>query len=120
MLRKEDLDNFTGTSLYHKWSALFPRAVLTDGTKFLADTAGAYWLMDAIASHQDKALKSEPFQVWKLKVHRPGSFATLTCEDGNYNKLRTQEIEWTNFPLDEIELYAQWEDYFIIFLPSEY
>lgn len=121
MLRQEDLDQFTGTSQYYKFNALFPQAVLTDGTKFLADCAKAYWLMDAIASHQDKKLKQEEFQVWTLTVHRDkGRSATLTCEDGNYNVLRTQEITWKDFPLDEIKLFAQWGEYFVIFLPSEY
>ena len=39
---------FTGTQQYYQ---LNRHVVLTDGTRYLADEAGAYWLMDAIASY---------------------------------------------------------------------
>ena len=42
------LTEFTGTGQLYKISDRF---VLTDGTKFLADQAHCYWLMDAVASH---------------------------------------------------------------------
>jgi hypothetical protein len=78
---------FTGTEGYIRWSPLFPRMVLTDGTKFVAENgggAGAYWLMDAIASHQPKALKDErlrEMQFWNLTVTEKdgGNTAILTC-----------------------------------------
>ena len=60
--KQSQLAQFSGTDGYIRWSPLFPRMVLTDGAKFVADnggTSGAYWLMDAIASHQPKALKDE-------------------------------------------------------------
>jgi hypothetical protein len=43
-----NLAQFTGTTQYYQITA---RTVLTDGAKYLADAAGCYWLMDAIASH---------------------------------------------------------------------
>ena len=42
------LAHFIGTEHYYR---LTPSAVLTDGTKYLAEAAGAFWLMDAIASY---------------------------------------------------------------------
>lgn len=39
---------FTGTTVYHLHA---PRVVLTDGAKYVAEHAEAYWLMDAIASY---------------------------------------------------------------------
>jgi hypothetical protein len=42
------LSNFTGTEKYHRISR---RHLLTDGTKYLADEAECFWMMDAIASH---------------------------------------------------------------------
>ena len=56
-----------------RWSPLFRQMVLTDGAKFVADNGGAhgaYWLMDAIASHQPKALRNEmlrDIQFWSCK-----------------------------------------------------
>ena len=42
------LAHFIGTEHYYR---LTPSAVLTDGTKYLAEGAGAFWLMDAVASY---------------------------------------------------------------------
>ena len=55
--KQSNLAQFTGTEAYHRWSPLFPRMVLTDGAMFVAKhggTSGAFWLMDAIVSHQPK------------------------------------------------------------------
>ena len=48
--KQAELDQFTGTEGYIRWSPLFRRMVLTDGAKFVADNGGAhgaYWLVDA-------------------------------------------------------------------------
>jgi hypothetical protein len=42
------LAQFTGTTRYYRIS---PGHLLTDGTRYLADTASCYWIMDAVASH---------------------------------------------------------------------
>ena len=80
--------------------------LFTDGAKFLANQAGAYWLIDEIAIIQplDKRVATEEFQVWKLTV-RPDRTATLTCDDGNGNIVVTREIGFTDFPLNEVMLY---------------
>lgn len=118
---EKSLVQFTGTEEWHRWSVLFRNALLTDGTKYLAETAGAYWLMDIIASWNktDDKVMDEYFQVWRLEVH-PDHSATITATDGNDNEIARQEIEYTDFPLQEIELYASNEDdYIIIMLKSE-
>ena len=43
-----DLAQFTGTERYYR---LNRKCLLTDGTKYLAEAAGAFWLMDAAASY---------------------------------------------------------------------
>ena len=89
--------------------------VLTDGAKFVADnggTSGAYWLMDAIASHQPKALKDErlrEIQFWKLTVTEKDGrkSAVLTCRaDSGEKPAITQRIEYTDFDLPEIDLWV--------------
>ncbi len=53
------------------------RSILyTDGAKYVADSAGAYWLLDQIALAQRgvKAVAGEAFQVRKLAV-RPEELA---------------------------------------------
>jgi hypothetical protein len=110
------LEQFIGTEYYYP---LWPKVLLTDGTRFLADTVGCYWLMDAIASHVQHLDKKEVFTSCKLKVLN-GS-AELIIDDGNGNILATQKIPCTDFPLDSMCLYACLNgDKWIILLPSEY
>ena len=116
-LTKADLAQFTGSEQWYRHAT--ERDVLyTDGVKYVAETAGAYWLVDEIAFLQrfDKLVAAEEFQSWELKVNADHT-ATLTCEDGDGGVVFTKAIEFTDFPLEEITLY------FInktILLPSEY
>jgi hypothetical protein len=113
---QQALRQFTGTE--HWWTnPLFSGFSYTDGVKYLAGEAGAYWLIDAIFSHQcNPKVKAEGFQEWRLKVS-PDNTAVLTCSDGNCNEICRQEIAFTDFPLDEIALYLMNA---VLLLPSEY
>ena len=116
-LTQSDLDQFTGSENWHR-HGINRNVLFTDGAKFLADQAGAYWLLDEIAIIQryEKRVAAEEFQVWKLAV-RPDHTATLSCDDGNGKIAFTKEIEFTDFPLDEVLLYFANN---VIHLPSEY
>jgi hypothetical protein len=120
-----DLAHFTGTETYTnlRYPWLRKRFLLTDGVQYLAEKAQAYWLMDAIAAHQiNKKVANEPFQVWILTVNEHRQ-ARLTCNDGNNTLLTFQKIEYTDFPLSEITLYASQDDYLggrVVMLTSEY
>ena len=116
-LNKSDLTQFTGTEQYYR-HGINRKVLFTDGAKYVADTAGAYWLLDEIALIQpyNKLVAAEKFQVWKLVV-RPNRTATLTCDDGNDSIVYTKEIRYTDFPLDEITFYFANN---VIHLPSEY
>lgn len=123
MLTKESLEQFTGTESYHRWSALFRNCVLTDGVKYLADEAGAYWLMDAIASHipttARKDERLQDMQFWKLVVKN--GKAVLSCEaDSGEKAVTTQRIPYTDFPLEEIKIWVQRGEHWVFMLPSEY
>lgn len=110
------LSQFTGTAQYYRIS---PKHLLTDGTKFLADQARCYWLMDAIASHLSEIGTEDWFVLVKMKVC--DGQAVMHYEDGNGNEHARQEIPYTDFPLAEITLYACWDTvHWIIMLPSEY
>jgi hypothetical protein len=114
------LSQFTGTISYYR---LTSNIVLTDGTKYLADTAGAYWLMSAIASYLPALTDQEDFVLAKLRVTRSYNTTSglLTLDDGNDHILAKQFIEYTDFVLDKIKLYACWTgDFWVIMLPSEY
>ena len=116
-LGKNDLKQFTGSENWYR-HGLNPNVLFTDGAKYVADEGGAYWLLDAIAICQrhEKAVAAEPFQVWKLTV-RPDRTASLVCDDGNNNVVYTQQIEYSDFPLDEITL---WFANGTIYLPGEH
>ena len=110
------LGQFTGTSKYYKISR---RHLLTDGTRYLAEQAACFWLMDAIASHLSEIGTSEWFVVIKTTVKQTS--AVMVYEDGNGTELARQEIPYTDLPLAHIDLYACWDsEHWVIMLPSEY
>ena len=115
-ITRADLSHFTGTENWYR-HAIARNVLYTDGIKYLAERAGAYWLLDEIALAQSlPRIKAEPFQRWHLLV-RPNHTARLTCDDGNYNIRLSKEISFTDFPLDEIAIYLTGN---VIMLTSEY
>jgi len=107
---------FTGTVHYHR---LNRKCLLTDGAKYLAEGAGAFWLMDAAASYLLELGTADWFVLVRLAV--TGSSAVLTLEDGNGREHARQEIPYTDFPLAQQTLYACWDgDHWVLMLPSEY
>lgn len=115
-LTKADLRQFTGTEFWYRHP--FKRTILyTDGVKYMAETGGAYWLIDEIVFAQaEQRIAAVPFQFWTLKVCADHT-ATLTCENGDCTIISTKELTFTDFPLDEIRLYFTDN---VILLPSEY
>lgn len=107
-ITEEMLAGFTGTTRYIRHS-LNRNVVMTEGAHFLSRN-GAAWLIDRIAlSGID--WKKEAFQSWTLKItkrHESGTWGKgkLTCTDGRYEKLGEWEVDATDFPLDEVKLFA--------------
>ena len=123
------LSQFTGTENYYRTGV--GKLLYTDGVKYLADAAGAYWLIDAISSHQaNPDVAAEGFQVWILKVvdHK----GLLTCyrdyeaglpEMANYSHygVVVQHIPFTDFPLSEIKIWVEGgPEQPVALLPSEH
>jgi hypothetical protein len=104
-LEQSDLDQFSGSDNWYKhWLG----KLYTDGVKFMADQAGAYWLIDEVVTNQRRPkIRGEEFQVWKLKVDLEKKKAVLTCDDGNDNVVFRKRIDYTDFPLAEIKLYFE-------------
>jgi len=110
------LTQFTGTERYYR---LNPLCLLTDGTKYLAEAAGAFWLMDAAASYLIELGTDDWFVQVKLVVTGPR--AVLTLEDGNGHVRAKQVIPYTDFPIPQQSLYACWDgEHWVLMLPSEY
>ena len=110
-----NLTQFIGTERYYR---ITQHHLLTDGTKYLAEQAKCFWLMDAIASHLPKQFH-DYFAVANLTVKN--SSAQLTLDDGNGNVFAQQFIEYTDFQLSELKLYCAFDgQYWVIMLISEY
>lgn len=106
---------FTGTTQWY-FHPLFKAYKYTDGVRFLAQNAEAYWLLEYVFSNQSlPVLKNAPFQVWKMQV--VDSSAIIKVEDGNGKLLKRFDISFTDFPLKEITLWLEGE---ILLLPSEH
>ncbi len=114
---RNQLSQFTGTEKYYRIS---PKAVLTDGAKFLADAVGCYWLMDLYVSHLTM-IDPDVESFTCLKLIKRGHSADIVIEDGNTLELAKQHIEYTNFPLDTFVFYAVWAgEFWVLMLTSEY
>ena len=109
---KKELTHFTGTEKYYQSMAV----KFTDCVYFLAENAGAFWLIDLIGSYQHE-LRDIPFQLWELRVNDDKTAAIECREDTGMTTLVRQEIPYTDFPLEEIQLYCIDG---ILLLPSEY
>jgi len=111
-----ELSMFTGTERYYR---LNRKCLLTDGTKYLAEAVGAFWLMDAVASYLLELGTADWFVQIKLTVE--DSSAVLTLEDGNGGVRAQQEIPYTDFPMPQQTMYACWDgEHWVLMLPSEY
>jgi hypothetical protein len=109
------LTKFTGTENYYRhWTRAFH---YTDGVAFLAENAGAHWLLDHIAAMQKRARRDRElreFQAWKLTVN--GTRGVIACLRDKDDEAFRDELPFTDFPLAEITLYLQDG---VLYLPGE-
>ena len=119
-----DLANFIGSQEYHRF--WFGIALLTEGVFYLAEAAQCHWLLDAIASYQPEIDKQpdqrlHEIQFWKLRLNADKS-ALLTCvADSGEPPAFSQKIEWTDFPLPQIDIWVSGQKGSrVALLPSEY
>jgi hypothetical protein len=121
-LDRETLAQFNSTERLHTFSTLTPNVLLTDGTKYLVEHAECHWLAEIIGIFQNinAEYNQELFQLWEIRV-REDSTAVVECFDGPRNKIYRHYIDYTEFPLRKIDLYAvHVEHRIIIMLPGEY
>lgn len=102
----------------------------TPGVRFLAESAGAYWLIDAVASWigtpQYRAAVAADDRIndlhfWNLTV-RGNHTATLTARvDSGMEPFIVQEIAFTDFCLESIDLWCGIDgQHYTLYLPSEH
>ena len=96
----------------------------TSGMQLVAETCGAHWLLDLIASHQPR-LRRFDFQVWKLyqsNRRNPNRWTAecwtdSPCADGS-RRLIQQRIEYSDFP-PELAPFECWVEYGTAMLKEE-
>ena len=109
----EDLQAHHCTEFYYRYMTV----MLTDGVKFLCETAQCWWFADIIASHQfNEKVKHEDFQVYQLDVNEDQT-ALITITDGNGRVLDKQEVTYTDFPLETMTVWCVVK---VALLPHEY
>lgn len=115
----DELDNFTGSE---KFYSMPKGAVITEGIKYFADKAEAYWLIqDIIINCQMRAeLKNEGFI--SINAYKPLELTKrgimVDYEDGNYLKLYSEYYPHSTLPNNAS--YKFWFTDNTLLLPSEY
>tara|TARA_R110002072_G_scaffold295396_1_gene466342 strand:+ start:16935 stop:17336 length:402 start_codon:yes stop_codon:yes gene_type:complete len=105
------------------------RVIYTPGVRFVAEQGGAYWLIDELAftitgGEIQRAGRSDPrileLHFWRLDVNN--NSATLTARaDSDVAPFYTKEIPFTDFPLDQIDIWAAFDgEHWTLYLPSEH
>lgn len=124
-----ELRQFTG-DLERYRHPLNPRLLYTPGVQFLAESAGAYWLIDAIASWigtpqylaavvTDERINDLHF--WKLAVHSNQSATLSAVADADEPPFLVQQIAYTDFCLESIDLWCGFDgQHYTLYLPSEH
>lgn len=114
-----ETSDFTGTTQWYRFSPL-TRAVLTDGTKFVAEETGNYGLMQDIAIDclRPKIKKALDKGLVVVKINTIKG--KIIYEDGNDNQLLSYDLFGYN-PLI-IDLFISWaeDNAPCIYLKSEY
>ena len=103
-----DLAQFTGTEAYHAFTPFY-KDVLTDGTKYFAESRQCFWLFDAITSHiNEDSFQGHDFLT--IKIRAADNDFTLTIEDGNGKELARQ-TGWTDLEADQMFFAAPYDYY---------
>jgi hypothetical protein len=116
----QKLAGFTGTINWHRhWTNLL---AYTNGVQAMAEAAGAYWLIDAIASWQIKPKVARcDFQAWELTVKDDRTAVLEMREDSDQPVIVTQQIEYTDFPPGTFKLWIEGSgSERVLLLPSEH
>lgn len=110
---KIELERFTGTENVYK-NPLHP-VLYTDGIRYMAQKAGAYWLIDLIGFEISKLQRIEPFIAIHLIIENRS--AVIKATDGNQETLYFKSIRHTDFP-EGVYLFFLTDN--VLMLPTEY
>ena len=110
----------TGTEHYYK--NRLTGLTNTDGVQYVAEVAGAHWLIDLVWSHQHKRrVRAETFQVWTLKED-PKEGYRVECRTDSFpsgHHIVTQRLPYTDFP-KQLMPFSLWLENGVLILPAEH
>lgn len=116
-----DLANYYSTLGYlrHRILPVGPGLLLTDGAKYVAEKAGAWWLMDRVLlGAPEWLLEGDGFCIIELLVK--DSKGKLIVENGDGGLLHDEDIKYTDFPEPGIRFFLQDGSEPVLMLQSEY
>jgi hypothetical protein len=108
-----NLDQFYGTETYYRHP--LTKSVYTDGVKYFAEKAGAYWFLDIVFSEYSSLMNQEGFLSITLFVGVLG--ADISVTDGDENILTTKRVQFTDCPQGEYKFFYT-DD--VLLLTTEY
>ncbi len=127
-LTHADLAQFSGDM--ERFQTLNRHVIYTPGIQFLAERAGAYWLIDLIASYygtpqMKQAMAADPrletLHFWRLDVRSDQTAIVRARADSGEEPFITQEIPFTDFPLEYVDVWSGCDGHFwTLYLPSEH
>lgn len=109
---KSNLEQFFGTENYFKNPLI--KYTYTDGVKYFAEQAGAYWLLQEINGLYVNL--GSPYFI-NIVVKSNKNKADIIVDDGNGNVLKKKHIGFTDLPKGEWQFFLQSN---VLMLPSEY
>ena len=118
---KQDLQQFSGSEIIYSFPLI--KTKYTEGMKYLATAADAYWLITDVSVIAKSLMDKSYFIIIdfkRLSIEQQdysGCMAVIEYSDGNGKVFETHRYNVTDFPLDELRMY------FVdgtLMLPSEY
>jgi hypothetical protein len=116
-----ELEHFTGTEHYYR-HALARGVVYTDGVKYFADKAGAYWLLDIVATELPKFVLKHRIIFVTCSV-KSGKAKLSANADAGKSNLWERDINFTDCPEGDWLFYMAGggdAHQVVILLPTEY
>ena len=111
-----DLSQFYGTEHYYVHS--LTGSCYTDGVKYFADKAQAYWFIDLVMTEYHEMVKKEGFLSITLKVS--DSKAVIDVSDGNDVYAKERHIAFTDCPAGEYQFFFVKGKPNVLMVSSEY
>jgi hypothetical protein len=96
-----NLDQFYGTEQYYRHP--LTNSVYTDGVKYFAEKAGAYWFLDIVFSEYTSLFSVDDFLSITLFVGSLG--ADISVTNGDEDILATKRIQFTDCPQGEYKFF---------------